>query len=163
MSALLIVICGCGYRLTSHQDLPSPVAGKKIAIPVFVNKSYRANLGALMTESLVDVFARRSGGKVVSEDAADLVLSGTVVSYSSNPASYTAADTTKEYRAVVAVEGTLTEKNTMKVLWKGTISWGQDYPVNSVVALQQNNEEAAIREACAKLAQIIYDRTSAGF
>jgi outer membrane lipopolysaccharide assembly protein LptE/RlpB len=180
---VILSLDGCGYRLSSSADYASPVKGKKITIPIFSNKSYRANLGAIVTGSLVEEFARRSGGKVVNEDAADLMLTGTVISYSSNPVSYSAFDRVKEYRGTITVEATLTEKNTRKVVWKGTISWSQDYPVNSKivarrnvvflnrsvavlgtdVALLQNSEDAAIREICSKLAQLLYERVSSGF
>jgi outer membrane lipopolysaccharide assembly protein LptE/RlpB len=175
---VVLSICGCGYRLTSDPNLPSPIAGKKISIPVFANKSYRANLGAIVAGSLVEEFARRSGGRVVTEEGADLLLTGTVISYSSNPVSYSAFDRVREYRATITVEAVLTEKSTRKVVWKGTIPWSQDYPVSrrkavflnitgavqqTDVALQQNSEEAAIREICAKLAQQFYERIAAGF
>jgi outer membrane lipopolysaccharide assembly protein LptE/RlpB len=175
---------GCGYRLTSNPDLASPVSGKKIAVPVFANKSSRANVGAILTGSLVDEFARRSGGKVTSEKSAELILTGTVLSYSSTTVSYSAADKVREYKSLITVEATMTEKETSKVVWKGVISWDQTYPVNtniavrnssivfqnststmlpSNIALQQNNEEAAIREICARLAQQIYQRVATGF
>lgn len=179
----VLSLSGCGYRLTSNPDFSSVITGKKVAIPVFTNRSYRANVGAIMAGSLVDEFARRSGGKVVGENAADLVLAGKILSYASDAVSYTAADKVKEYRTVIAVEATLTEKNTHKVVWKGVLSWSQVYPVNTNyelqqssivspnsstalqnnIALQQNNEEAAIREICAHLAQQIYERVTAGF
>jgi outer membrane lipopolysaccharide assembly protein LptE/RlpB len=161
--AASFLLGGCGYRLTSHPDLVSPVSGRKVAVEVFVNKSYRSNLGAIMAGSLAETFATRGGGKVVSVDEADLVLTGTVLGYSNNPASYTAADTVKEYRALVTVEAVLTEKLTRRVIWKGNLSWFQDYPVNAVVALQQNSEEAAIREACDRLSQQLYERVASGF
>lgn len=175
---------GCGYRLTSNPAFSSVITGKKVAIPIFSNKSYRANVGAIMAGSLVDEFARRSGGKVVREDAAELVLTGAVLSYASDAVSYTAADRVKEYRAAIAVEATLTEKNTHNVVWKGALSWSQVYPVNTnyelrqsntafqnsstavlqnTIALQQNNEDAAIREICVHLAQQIYERVTSGF
>jgi len=181
----VVSLSGCGYRLTSNPDFSSVITGKKVAIPVFTNKSYRANVGAVLAGSLVDEFARRSGGRVVGENAADMVLTGTVLSYASDPVSYTAADKVKEYRAVIAVEATLTEKNTHAVVWKGALSWSQVYPVNTnfelrqstivfpntttatvlenTIALQQNNEDAAIREICAHLAQQIYERVTSGF
>ncbi len=177
----VLLLAGCGYRLTSDPSLPSPLSGKKVAVPVFVNKSYRANVGVILAGSVVDEFARRTGGRVVGEDAADVILSGTVLSCSNTPISFTAADTVKEYRMLVTVEATLTEKSTRKVLWKGTLSWSQDYPVNTTVvvrqssavfrpvssatniALQQNSEDAAIRDISARLAQQIYERVTAGF
>jgi len=171
---------GCGYRLTSDPTLTSPVSGKNIAIPLFVNKSYRANVGAILTGSMVDEFARRTGGKVTPEKSADMVLTGTVLSYSSVPIAYSATDTIKEYRALITIEASLTEKNSQKVVWKGILSWSEDYPAvtnifaqprgmafqnNSTAnnALLQNSEDAAIREIGARLAQQVYERVSSGF
>ncbi len=159
----LFALGGCGYQLTSHPSLATPVSGKRIAVPLFVNKSYKPNLGAFMTESLVDLLATRSGGKVVDEEKAELLLTGTIVSSSNNAISYSAADTVMEYRAIINIEAALTEKKSQKVLWKGTLSWSQDYPVNTVVALQQNSEEAAYREICDKLALQLYEKVADGF
>ena len=168
-----VLLNGCGYHPTGVQGLPAAVAGKKIAVPVFVNRSYRANVGAILAESLTDETARRSGGLVVSEESADLVLSGTVLSYTTSAVSYSAADTVKEYRAVITIEAILAERVSHAVVWKGTLSWSQDYPANSnftvpqnnvdTIALQQNNEEAAIREICEKLALQLYQKISQGF
>lgn len=139
------------------------MSGKKTVIPIFANKSYRANIGAILTGSLVDEFARRSGGKVTDEESADLVLTGAVTTYSTSAVSFTAADTVKEYRAVMTVESSLAEKDSGKVIWKGVVTWGQDYPVNTDVAKQQNAEAAAIKEICSNLAQQIYHNISEGF
>ena len=176
-------LAGCGYKMKSQLDYASPVAGKKITVPIFANKSYRANIGAILTESVVEEFARRSGGNVVSEDGADLILSGAVLTYDSSAVSYTAQDKVSEYRATITAEATLTEKNTRRVIWKGTVSWSQVYPVNlrtgsrqqlpftnfsgvvqqPNIALLQNSESAAIREICDKLAQQIYEIVATGF
>ena len=179
--AAVLFLAGCGYRLTSNPNIPSPLSGKKIAVPIFVNKSYRANVGGIVADSVVDEFARRTGGRVVREDAADLILSGTVLTCTNTPVSYDANDNVKEYRMLATVEATLMEKSTRKVLWKGTLAWGQNYPafvvqqnvvvfqtVTSAVqqtfnALQQNSEEAAIREVGARLAEQLYERVAAGF
>jgi outer membrane lipopolysaccharide assembly protein LptE/RlpB len=164
---LFLIVCliltGCGYHLSATSGLPPAVAGKNLAFPIFTNKSYRANVGATLTESLVDEFARRSGGKVMSEESADLVLNGTVLTYATSPVSYSADDKVREYRAVITVESTLIERTTRTVIWKGVLSWGQDYPANTDVGLQQNSEEAAIQEICRKVAQQVYQKISEGF
>lgn len=163
LPVIFLLLTGCGYHLSATSGLPPAVAGKTAAIPIFANKSYRANVGAIMTGSLVDEFARRGGGGVVPEESADLLLTGTVLGYAASPVSYSAADTVKEYRAVMTVEATLTERDTRKVIWKGVLSWGQDYPVSADVALQQNSEEAAIREISRQIALQLYQKISAGF
>jgi outer membrane lipopolysaccharide assembly protein LptE/RlpB len=189
----VFALAGCGYKLTSDPTLVSRLSGKKVAIPMFTNKGYRANVGAILTSSLVEEFAKRTGGRVTREDEADLILSGAVITYASTAASRSQFDRVKQYRSTVTAEATLTEKATSKVLWKGTLSWSQDYPVPTMpvrnqnvplarhnpafqqfssslhtsmhtnVALLENNEEAAIREICAKLAQQFYERITADF
>ena len=64
---------------------------------------------------------------------------------------------------MITVEPVLTERETHKVIWKGVLSWGQDYPANTNVALQQNSEDAAIREICRKLSQQIYQKIGERF
>ncbi len=168
--ALVLLLNGCGYHLSATSGLPPAVVGKKIAVTIFSNRSYRANLGAIISGRLADEFGRRSGGMVVAEESADLILSGAVLNYTTSAVSSSLADKVIEYRAVMDVESTLTEKKTGRVIWKGTISWGQDYPAaqrdefgNTNIALQQNNEEAAIREIGRKVALQVYQKISEGF
>ncbi len=162
-SALVVglFLAGCGYHLSGHHA--SIVAGKGVAIPVFSNRSYKPNLETALTGALVDEFALRSGGTVVREDAAELILSGSVVSYESIPVSYSADDKIRQYRAVVTAEAVLREKGSGKILWKGELSRGEDYPANANLALQQNSEDAAIREACRKLSRDVYEKTTENF
>lgn len=159
---------GCGYHLSGTAGNPSLISGKTLAIPMWTNKSYRPNLEAVLTGKLIDEFALRSGGKVVAEDAADLILTGTIVSYTTTVVSYTAADQAREYRAVMTVDATLTEKRSQKVLWKGSLSAGQDYPtadytIPQHIALQQNSEDAALQEVCRKLAGELFNKMSENF
>jgi outer membrane lipopolysaccharide assembly protein LptE/RlpB len=168
--ASLFLLGGCGYHLTSEAKTPSLMAGKTIAIPMWRSKSYRPNLEAILTGSLVDEFALRSGGKVVAEeDAAELLLTGTIVSYATIPMSYTAADQVREYRATMTVDATLAERRSQKVLWKGILSASQDYPANidlaqqNRIALQQDSESAALREISRKIAQLLFQKMSENF
>jgi outer membrane lipopolysaccharide assembly protein LptE/RlpB len=167
--AVSCLLSGCGYHLTGGTHASSLIAGKTIAIPMCRNKTYRPKLEAVLTGSLVDEFALRSGGMVVAEDAAELVLTGTIVSYTTVAVSFTAADKVREYRKAMKVDATLTEKRSEKVLWKGTLSVGQDYPAyldpddpNSI-ALQQNSDEAALREISRKIAQQLFQKMSENF
>jgi outer membrane lipopolysaccharide assembly protein LptE/RlpB len=160
---------GCGYRLTGEAQTPSLLAGKTIAIPMWRSKSYRPNLEAILTGSLVDEFALRSGGMVVAEDAAELLLTGTIVTYATDAVAFTATDQIREYRATITVDATLAEKRSQKVLWKGAISASQDYQaINDPtllnrLALQQNSEDAALREISRKIAQQLFQRMSENF
>ena len=160
---------GCGYHLTGEAQTPSLLAGKTIAIPMWSSKSYRPNLEAILTGCLVDEFALRSGGMVAAEDAAELLLTGTIVTYVTTPVSYTAADQVREYRATMTVDATLAEKRSQKVLWKGILSASQDYQaindptLQNRIALQQNSEDAALREISRKIAQQLFQKMSENF
>jgi outer membrane lipopolysaccharide assembly protein LptE/RlpB len=167
-----LLLGGCGYHHTGLSGLPPALAGKRIFVATFTNRGYRANMGAILTGSLIDEFARRTGGLVVAEKIAELKLDGTILSYTTTAISFTAVDTVKEYRASVTAECSLTERGSGKVVWKGTVTQWQDYPVNTAVpppqssdavALQQNSEDAAIREISRKIAQQVYQDVSDGF
>lgn len=157
------VLAGCGYQLAGRVGESRLVTGKRVSIPVFASKSYRPNLEVILTASLVDEAARRSGGLVMAEAEAQLLLTGTVLSYATLPVSYSAADTVRTYRSTIVVEAVLIEKESRKVLWKGVESQSQDYPANPAIALQQNSEEAAIREICRKLAEQLYQKITQDF
>jgi outer membrane lipopolysaccharide assembly protein LptE/RlpB len=167
--AVSCLLSGCGYHLTSEAQTPSLTAGRTIAIPMWRNKSYRMNLENVMTGCLVDEFALRNGGKVVSEDAADLLLTGTIVSYTEAAVTYSSADLVSEYRMTMTVDAVLSEKSSKKVLWKGTLEASQDYPalsnpnVSNRMALQQNSEDAALLEISRKIAQKLFQKMSENF
>lgn len=160
---------GCSYHISGGTNTPSLITGKTIAIPMWRSKGYRPNLEAVLTGSLIDEFALRSGGMVVAEDVADLILTGTIDSYTKVAISYTALDQVKEYRSTMTVNAALTEKRSQKVLWKGILSSSQDYPaildpsLPNTIALQQNSEEAALQEISRRLAQQLFQKMSENF
>jgi outer membrane lipopolysaccharide assembly protein LptE/RlpB len=166
------ILGGCGYHLSGTTETPSLIAGKSIAIPMWRSKIFRPYLESILTGSLVDEFALRSGGLVTGEEDAEMVLTGTILSYATIAVSYTAQDQVREYRATMTIDAALTEKRSQRVLWKGVMSSSQDYPANPVgidlkqqnrIALQQNNEEAAVREISRKLAEQLYQKVTENF
>ncbi len=184
VAVIFIFVGGCGYRHVGYGEGRSLSGGKTVGITLFANKSYRTNLEAILTASLVDEFARRSGGKVVADANAELLLSGTIDSYTEVPVSYTAFDVIKEYKATMRVMVTLRDNTSQKVLWKGDVTETQTFPSfadssllqtnvplrenigaqqQNTVALLQNTEDAAMKEMCRKLAQRIYQKITEDF
>ncbi len=133
------------------------------------NKSYRMNLEAVVTGSVINEFAMRTGGRVVGEENADLILNGTIDNYITTAVAYTSADQIQEYRISLTIEAELIEKRSQKVLWKGKLFADQDYPAliditqANRIALQQNSEDAALREISRKLAQELFQKMSENF
>jgi outer membrane lipopolysaccharide assembly protein LptE/RlpB len=158
-----LLISGCGYQLANRPDSTSPFTGKTVAIPLFANMIYRPHVEAVLTQSVVDEFAQRSGGEVVAEEKAELVVNGAVTGYNSTQVAYSEFDRAKQNRLTVAAEAVLRERRTERVLWKGTLRLFQDYPASSDLALQQNSQDAALREVCRRLAEQFYQQMSSAF
>ena len=157
----LSLVSGCGYHPVVMRG---PLAGANgVDVTLFVNKSYRPGLSAILARDLVDQFALRTGGGVLPADQAELELSGVILSYATVPVSYSALDTIKEYKTVISVQATLREKRTLKVLWKGELVEEQAYPVNANLALQQNAEEAATARISSRLSERIWQKTGERF
>ncbi len=159
--ALTLLIGGCGYRPLAKRGPLDEANG--VNVVMFVNQSYRPGVSELLARNLVDELALRSGGKVLPDDQAQLELTGTVLSYTLVPISYTKLDTIREYKSVLAVQATLLERQTRKVLWKGDLTEEQAFPVNPNIALQQNSEQAAIAKACRRLSQEIWRKIGERF
>lgn len=162
LAGALLALAGCGYRPTGEGSLRLAGDGT-IGIPQVVNKAYRPHLGVLLTDSLLAEFARRTGRRVLSGEGGDFTVLVTIVSYRSVPVAYGADDRVRLYQAVVAVTAALREEKSGRILWKGELSQADEYPVNTVVAFQQNSEEAALREICARLAERLYQKLAEDF
>lgn len=153
---VLVHLCGCGYHVPGSVKAMADIQDKTLDIPLFTNKSYRPNLEAIVTNNLIEEFVRREVYKVVESGAAALSLTGSVTAYSVSALSYTATDAVKEYQATMTVEATLRRSSNQKVMWRGVLTAAQAFPANDNNILQQNSEEAAIREICRRLSREIY-------
>lgn len=158
----LCFVAGCGYHTVDWNSSPYSSAGKRVNIALFANKTFKPNLEGVLTNALVDEFAKKSG-LILDSATADLTLSGDVLSYTSNASAYSAADTVREYIASMRIAAVLSKNSNKQVLWKGELDWSQAFPANQNIALQQNAEDAAIQEISRKLARELFVLLSAGF
>ncbi len=150
------LVTGCGYHALSQDAASRFGEGKTVSIPIFANKTYRPNLENILLNYLVDEFARRKSLKVQEMQFSDYTLSGEILTYSKAAISFTGYDTIKEYRATMTLLATMRKNSTQKIVWRGNLSWSQDFPASTDIAIQQNSEDAAIQEICRRLAQQIY-------
>lgn len=151
-----IIAAGCGYRPAAGDVQTRFGEGETISIPIFANKTYKPNLENILLNDLIDEFSKRRGLRIKEMDSSDYTLGGEVLTYSKVAVSYTGYDIVKEYRATMTIAATLRKNTTQRVVWRGTLSWSQDFPANTDIAIQQNSEDAAIQEISRRLAQQIY-------
>ncbi len=154
---LILLITGCGYGIQGrHSNLPADV--QTIFAGSFSNLTFRPFLENEMTKATTDRFARgRVLTLVARPERADALLAGTVSGYSTVPVSYDRLDTILEYRATMNVEASL-HRPEGKVLWRGTITWSEDFAASIDKSRQEDNERAAIRILAERLADELYIR-----
>ena len=117
-AALAAMAVGCGYRIAGHADL-MPKRIKTIAIPAFGNATTRQRLADRLSAALTREFLSRTRYEIVADpNAADAVLSGTVVKYDAFPAIFD--QTTGRASAVqvnVRMDITLRDRSTGQALY----------------------------------------------
>lgn len=148
-----LCLAGCGYQFTSRSATRLG-SGQSVWVPFIANESISSTAQTVIRRGLLaELHALRGMQPAAGQGAADLVVSGRLVSYGNKPISYTALDRVREYRLTLEVELSAARKGEDKPFWKGTLSGSRDYPSNSDLALQRNSEEAALEAASRTVAQ----------
>jgi outer membrane lipopolysaccharide assembly protein LptE/RlpB len=167
LSLLLILFSllfsGCGYHSIAQDSQNRFGEAATVSIPIFTNKTYKPNLENILLNDLIGEFAKRKGLRVVRSEVSDYTLSGELLSYGKTPIAYTGYDIVKEYKATITVSATLRKNSNQKVIWRGQLSWSQDLPASSDIAIQQDSEDAAIQVICQRLAQQLYLKINEDF
>jgi outer membrane lipopolysaccharide assembly protein LptE/RlpB len=149
-------LCGCGYHLSGDvNNLPPEI--RSLYIELFANRTAEPFLENLITKEVTREFARTRSLHITEDRTrADAVLSGTVTAYSTSPVSFGLNDEITEYRSTMAVDAVLYRASDGKTLWKGSLSWTEEYPSNDDKAVQEDNEAEAIKVIVDRLAENLY-------
>ena len=136
----LLTISCCGYSTRSL--LPSHM--QRIYIAQFENRTLKAGLDELATNTVTEAFRSGSNLRIVDENSADLLLEGSVSGYSKEPHTYTSDQAILEYKITVKYSVRCVDKVRNEVFWEGDVSdW----------ALYDADEDKGIREAARKTAE----------
>jgi hypothetical protein len=135
MKFLSLLCClfalSCSYRVGNlHRSIPGK--HQKIAVPSFKNSTMEVGLESYFTNAMIEELLRADFVKLVSQDKADVVLEGTVISikYSSSGALTNSSITelpenavlNSSYDASVVVQLKLRQTSDDKVIWTGNFS-----------------------------------------
>ncbi len=172
-SCLVIAACGYQFRVegagptiggkaASTSNEPSP----RLVIRTLENKSFEPNLETRYTNYLRHEFSSGSGAQVVSDsEAADLVLTGQILSVSTPTLSFTQT-TTLESRTEVVVLVKVEETRTKKLVWAQTAKGTSEFFVTTDLqfnrALQNRALEQAGKFAAADLAARFLSHVESG-
>ena len=157
ISALVAsMITGCGYQFRVGGAGPTiggaPVTAStepppRLAIKTLINHSFEPNLEARYTNYFRDEFSSGSGAQVVSEsDAADLVLSGQILSVSVPTLSFSQT-ATLESRAEVVVLVRVEEVRSGKIVWTQLAKGGSEFFITSDLQFNRTLQNRAVEQA----------------
>ena len=166
--ALSLSLSACGYQfrvegagptvggaaVTSSPTSPPP----RLVVLTLENKSFEPNLETRYTNYLRHEFSSGSGAQVVSEsEAADLVLSGQILSVVLPTLSFSQT-TTVESRAEVLVIIKVQETRTQRLVWAQTAKGISEFYVTSDLQFNRALQNRALEQAGRFIAEDLASR-----
>lgn len=158
-----LLLAGCGYQVRGRETNLAPEI-HSLAIPIFGNRTDQTGIETDVTQALAAKFISTKQLAVTSRNSADVLLTGTVISFSTTPVAVTTStQVSTEYRATVVVEFTFQTLRDGKVLFREVMSEWRNYPVVSDLNVTELNKREAIRSISALLAERVHERVIGGF
>ncbi len=138
---------GAGPTIGGAPATTSTEPPPRLAIKTLINNSFEPNLEARYTNYFRDEFSNGSGAQVVSEsEAADLVLSGQILSVSVPTLSFSQT-ATLESRAEVVVLVRVEEVRSGKIVWTQLAKGGSEFFITSDLQFNRTLQNRAVEQA----------------
>jgi lipopolysaccharide assembly LptE-like protein len=153
--ALLALQFGCGYQFRVEGAGPTigdPAAASstpppRVVIQTLKNSTFEPNLEARFTNYLRHEFSSGSGAQIVQQaEAADLILSGEILSVTLPTLSFTQT-TTLESRAEVVVAIKVEETRTKRVVWTQAVKGASEFYVTTDLQFNRVLQNRALEQA----------------
>ena len=166
--ACLALLAGCGYQFrvegagptigsaaaASSSTSPPP----RLVVLTLENKSFEPNLEVRYTNYLRHEFSSGSGAQIVPEsEAADLVLSGQILSVTLPSLSFSQT-TTFESRAEVLVIVRVEETRTKRLVWAQTAKGASEFYVTTDLQFNRVLQNRALEQAGRFIAEDLASR-----
>jgi len=136
---------------------------KSIFIPIFTNQSFQYGLEESLTNMVIEEFIKDGRLDVVERKSADVVLTGTIISYEKVPFSYDTEGNVEKYKVSISVKFEFTDLHTNKLLWQEQYQEVVLYisPTSSYKPREFDitSEQEAIHNALLKIAYYVVSRT----
>jgi len=159
----IFLLAGCGYQVRGRETNLAPEI-HSVAIPIFANRTDQTGIETDVTQALAAKFISTKQLSVTTRDSADVLLTGTVISFLTAPVAVTTStQISTEYRATVVVEFTFQTVRDGKVVFREVMSEWRNYAVESDLNATELNKRDAIRRISALLAERIHERIIGGF
>ena len=152
---LLFITSGGQYQMRTL----SPSSEASVAIPLFVNKTFKEHLDDVLTAEVADQFMLRTNLQIVKEKEAEFLLTGEILQYIQEPGQGIVSPT-GEYKITIEVEITFVSVKEGIVVWKKRLNGSAIY---CIFAASIQTEQEAIKEVSRKISEDILDLTLNGW
>ncbi len=158
---------GCGYHLAGMAGGTSflPEGVRTIGIPTLHNETDRPEIEQRITEALVDEFVHRGRIEAVAgREGADVVLEGTIMSFRTDPVTFTARGRYDRVEVTITARMRLVRVHPEKVLWsQNHFVFQEQYDVPETPLSQVDREIVAIEEIARDFARSVVTSILEGF
>ena len=159
----LLFISGC-YHLVGSGSSELSKDMKKMAIPLFKNKTDVAEIEIVVTNAIIKEFTSFSPGKVTDMEHAKAAIEGKVISYSLDTIAADRRDKMLEYRLKIGLEITLKDLEENNVLYQNKDFEGHiDFKIPRDSISRKREEENARRRLAEELAKRLVGEIFEGF
>lgn len=153
-----LILIGLGLTAVSCGVYTFNPKGKSaltsIAVERFENKTPEFGLADRMTDDVIDAFIAEGSMKIVAEENAEAILSGTLVSYVRLPLEYTETDEVISYAVTMGFDIVLKNSDDGSEIWKERVSQQGIYQVDV------ETEEDGVQMAIGLLVEAIINKTT---
>jgi outer membrane lipopolysaccharide assembly protein LptE/RlpB len=155
-----VVIAGCGYGFQGAGSLPGDA--QTVFVQLLTNRTSETGMENVFTGALIEELTRNQ--QAAGEDRADALLSGEIVSISTDTIARTGATTSVERRVRTTLNLELTDR-AGEVIWKArNISASEAFPVDSdSQAITDQNQREALTRLAQRVAESVYSRMTDDF
>ena len=162
---LAVAVEGCGYALVGTGRGILPEGTSSVFVESFVNDTPRVGLEQRLTDAVLRELAGRARLSPVSDrSAADVEISGRILSYQVNPVRFDDQGRALEYEIAVVARVRLTDRKTEKALFENpSFLFRQPYPVAATSASYVDIENAAIEAMARPFARSLVSTILEGF
>jgi hypothetical protein len=159
-----MLLAGCGYHAPAAGEQWVGKGGETLHVELFDNRTAEPYLDTILTDEITAQFARsRLVALTEQRDAADLLITGTITSFSSSALAYNPKDNISEYRAHMTATARLLRRSDNTELWRGTLSRSETYSSHDDKSMQRTDERLAARVASRRLAEDLMARLLENF
>ena len=151
---LVLLVLGCGYHVPGASDPWVGGDARVVYVQLFENTTAQPYLDNYMTDALVEELSRSRLFELTENvDAAEVLIGGTVDSFTSSAVSYSSTDTISDYLATMGITVKLVQNSNDQVLWQEKMSRSETYSAAVNKNLQLEGERLTARQVARRLAE----------